>query len=199
MAKNSPSVVILAGPNGAGKTTAAPLLLKGTLGVKEFVNADLIAQGLSGFAPERAAMAAGRAMLARIRELARQRASFAFETTLASRSFAAWIESLIDQRGYQFHLVFLWLPTADFAVARVCDRVRLGGHDVPEETIRRRYDRGLWNFFSLYQPLATTWRMYDNSRWLKPKLIVSGRNSISEIVYDRQLWRRVKRGIGYEG
>jgi len=198
MAKNSPSVVILAGANGAGKTTAAPLLLKGTLGVKEFVNADVIAQGLSGFAPERAAMAAGRAMLARIRELARQRASFAFETTLASRSFAPWIEDL-KGRGYQFHLVFLWLPSADFAVERVRDRVRLGGHDVPEETIRRRYNRGLWNFFALYQPLATTWRMYDNSRWMRPKLIASGRNSISETVCDRRLWRRIKRGIGYEG
>lgn len=113
-----PSVIILAGPNGAGKTTAAPSLLRGTLGVVEFVNADLIAQGLAGFDPQRAALAAGRAMLARIDDLARQRASFAFETTLASRSFAPWLQNLI-QTGYRFHLVFLWLPDADFAVDRV--------------------------------------------------------------------------------
>ena len=114
----------------------------------EFVNADLIAQGLAGFDPERAALPAGRVMLQRIRELAKQRVSFAFETTLASRSFARWLAELV-RTGYQFHLVFLWLPSADFAVDRVADRVRLGGHSVPEATVRRRYAAGLRNFFGL--------------------------------------------------
>src|SRR6516225_8899139 len=129
MAKSSPYAVVLAGPNGAGKSTAAPMILKDALGVDEFVNADVIARGLSGFEPERAAMAAGRIMLARLRELARQRSSFAFETTLASRSFAPWLKDLLATR-YQFHLVFLWLPSPDLAVARVAARVREGGHDV---------------------------------------------------------------------
>lgn len=121
-----PSVVVLAGPNGAGKSTAAPALLHGRLAVEQFVNADEIARGLAGFAPETAAIPAGRIMVARLKELARTRANFAFETTLASRSFAPWLASLVAG-GYRFHLVFLWLPSADLAVARVADRVRLGG------------------------------------------------------------------------
>jgi len=146
MAYSTPNLVVLAGPNGAGKSTAAPALLQGTLGVTEFVNADVIAQGLSAFDPDRVALAAGRIMLRRLQELARQGVSFAFETTLASRSFAPWIRELA-RTGYLFHLVFLWLPSADFAVQRVANRVRLGGHDVPEMTIRRRYHLGLYNFF----------------------------------------------------
>jgi predicted ABC-type ATPase len=137
MAESSPNVVVLAGPNGAGKSTSAPSILRDALGVDEFVNADVIARGLSGFEPERAAMAAGRIMLSPLRELARQRRSFAFETTLASRSFVPWLADLI-RTGYQFHLVFFWLPHPDMAVARVAARVSEGGHDVPKVTIRRR-------------------------------------------------------------
>src|SRR6516225_2385361 len=121
MAKSSPYAVVLAGPNGAGKSTSASSILKDALGIDEFVNADIIARGLSGFAPERAAMAAGRIMLARLRELARQRTSFAFETTLASRSFAPWLAGLIRD-GFQFHLIFLRLPGPEMAVARVAAR-----------------------------------------------------------------------------
>ena len=124
--RDSPSLVVIAGPNGAGKSTLAPALLNDTLEVTEFVNADVIARGLSGFAPETMAMAAGRLMLARIRALAEQRASFAFETTLASRSFSPWIRRLID-RGHRFHLVFLSLPSTAVAVQRVANRVRMGG------------------------------------------------------------------------
>ena len=177
MAESTPNVVVLAGPNGAGKSTSAPSILKDALGVDEFVNADVIAQGLSGFEPERAAMAAGRIMLARLRDLARQRTSFAFETTLASRSFAPWLADLIGQ-GYQFHLVFLWLPDPDMAVARVAARVREGGHAVPEETIRRRYEAGLRNFFGLYQPMATTWNICDNSGAPMTKLIAAGESHL---------------------
>src|SRR3954452_10640772 len=136
MSDSGPQVIVIAGPNGAGKTTAAPFLLRDTLGVTEFVNADTIAQGLSAFEPEQVATAAGRVMLARLKELAERRANFAFETTLASRWFARWLQKLIGG-GYTLHLLFLWLPSADFAVSRVADRVRAGGHTVPEETIRR--------------------------------------------------------------
>ena len=162
MSAERPHLVVLAGPNGAGKTTIAPRLLKGKLGVSEFVNADLIAGGLSVFDPDMAAMAAGRVMLARLKELAARRVDFAFETTLASRSFAPWIAQLMAT-GYRFHL---GVPVAErprSGRGPCRGPVRMGGHDVPEATVRRRYHAGLRNFFSLYSPLATTWEMIDNS------------------------------------
>jgi len=157
-----PHVIIIAGPNGAGKTTAAPALLNHALEVGHFVNADTIAAGLSAFTPEKAAIQAGRAMLDRMRYLADAGENFAFETTLASRSFAPWIAGL-KKKGYIFHLTFLLLDNAGLAVSRVTERVRLGGHFVPEETIRRRFNAGLKNFFLLYEPLADSWQMYDNT------------------------------------
>ena len=187
---NPPCVIALAGPNGAGKSTAGPALLKGALRVTEFVNADMIAQGLSVFEPETVALAAGKIMLARLRELARRRVSFAFETTLAGRTYAPWISDLI-QKGYEFHLLFLWLPSAEFAVERVRGRVRLGGHPVPEETIRRRYRAGLRNFFSVYRPLAASWRVYDNSSGLVPRLIAAGRRTVVTRVKDKQTWKQI--------
>jgi predicted ABC-type ATPase len=169
----SPSIVLLAGPNGAGKTTLAPFLLRDALAVPEFVNADQIAMGLSAFHPESVALAAGRIMLARLDELAGQQASFGFETTLASRSFARWLRLRIGD-GYVVHLVFLWLAIPELAIARVAGRVARGGHAVADEVVRRRYAAGLRNFFGLYQALATTWRMYDTSPPGLPSLIARG-------------------------
>jgi predicted ABC-type ATPase len=186
-----PSLVVLAGPNGAGKSTLAPWLLKGTLGVSEFVDADVIARGISGFDPERAAFAAGRVMLARVRALAEQRVSFGFETTLASRSFAPWIARL-RRAGYEVHLVFLALPAAEVAVRRVAERVRMGGHSVPETTVRRRYRAGLQNFFGLYKVLATSWRVYDNSGAAAPRLVASGRGDVVTRITDRKAWERLQ-------
>lgn len=191
----APRVIILAGPNGAGKTTAAPLLLRGTLRVEEFVNADVIATGLSAFAPERAAIAAGRIMLARLKELAAERADFAFETTLASRTFAPWIAGL-RLAGYRFHLVFLFLPSAEMAVARVARRVSAGGHDVPEETIRRRYEAGLVNFFARYRPMATTWQVHDSSRDAGPRLIAAGGERKRDRIVDPATWGQLVRRYG---
>src|SRR2546423_2715906 len=114
---DSPSVIVLGGPNGAGKTTISRAVLGGVLGLAEFVNADVIAQGLSGFDPERAAFAAGRIMLARLRELAHERANFAFETTMASRTFAPWLAEL-RRAGYRVHLVFVFLRTPELAIRR---------------------------------------------------------------------------------
>ncbi len=190
MSSHRPSVVILAGPNGAGKSTAAPELLQGELSVNEFVNADVIARGLSAFDPDRAAIAAGRVMLARLDELAHQRESFAFETTLASRSFAPWLRDL-RASGYAVHLFFLWLSSPDLAVQRVADRVRSGGHDVPPETIRRRYRGGLRNFFSLYQPVVTTWTVY-NCSGPTSRLVAEGLESVSLEVYDSEVWAVVQ-------
>jgi predicted ABC-type ATPase len=169
----NPSVIVLAGPNGAGKTTSSSEIIRSTLGVAEFVNADVIAKGLAGFAPESAALQAGRIMLERLQDLAEARASFSFETTLASRSFAPWIRQLVED-GYQFHLFCFWLPSAEMAIARVAQRVRLGGHFVDDDTVRRRYDRGLRNFFRLYRPLTTSWSSFDNSQPPERTLVAHG-------------------------
>lgn len=186
-----PSLVILAGPNGAGKSTAAPELLQGELAVDEFVNADVIARGLSAFDPDRAAMAAGRVMLTRLDELARQRESFAFETTLASRSFAPWLRDLRDS-GYAVHLFFLWLSSPNLAVERVADRVRSGGHNVPADTIRRRYHGGVRNFVGLYQPIVSSWTVY-NCSGPRSQLVAEGLESAPVKVYDRDVWAAVQR------
>lgn len=187
MTTKKPHLIVIAGPNGAGKSTTAPSLLKGTLKVTEFVNADVIAQGLSGFQPEGAVLHAGRVMLERIHYLAKKRVDFAFETTLASRTFVQWITEL-RKKSYDFHLVFLWLPNEDFAVARVAERVRMGGHNVPEKTIRRRYHVGIKNFFRLYKPLADFWRVYDNSEPAGPRLIASGSQSDPDNIKDIEIW-----------
>jgi predicted ABC-type ATPase len=165
-----PKVVVIAGPNGAGKSTAAPAVLRKALEVNEFVNADTIAAGLSAFSPDAVAVTAGRIMLGRVRELARDGRDFAFETTLASRSFAPWLKDL-QNGGYTFHLVYLWLPTVDLAIARVAERVRRGGHAVAEDTVRRRYDRSLFNFFHIYSQFADSWLMVNNSVRPRPRLV----------------------------
>jgi predicted ABC-type ATPase len=197
LAAHHPWVVVLGGPNGAGKSTAAPEILRDVLSVTEYVNADVIAAGLSGLDPDGAAVAAGRVMLTRLRELAHQRAAFAFETTLASRSFASWIDDL-RTHGYHFRMIYLWLPNADVAVARVRQRALLGGHSVPEATIRRRYERGLRNLFDLYLPLADSWVLYDGSSTRGPRLVAgSVRSRLQEIV-DERTWQAVRRSAGVE-
>ena len=183
-----PSVVVLGGPNGAGKSTSAPRLLRGSLKVEEFVNADTLAQGLSAFRPEDVALDAGRIMLRRLDELEAQRKSFAFEATLASQALARRLARLKTQ-GYTVHIVFLWLPTADLAIARVAERVRAGGHDVPSDAVRRRFSRGLRNFFTLYRPTADTWRLYDGSSIRGPRLVASGGVGSETRVRDRKTWR----------
>ena len=171
-----------------GKTAAAPRLLLGALSVSEFVNADTIAQGLSAFRPEQAAVAAGRIMLDRLHALARGRETFAFETTLANRSFAPWLQALRSE-GYRVHLNFLSLPSAEMALARVQDRVRLGGHDVPAAVVRRRYARGLGNFFSLYITVVDTWQLFDNSNTDEYRLIASGSSGATPAITDQRGWR----------
>jgi len=159
--------------------------------VEEFVNADIIAQGISGFKPDSAALQAGRVMMTRLKALAERRVDFAFETTLASRTFAPWIRKLLSQ-GYAFSLVFLWVPSAEVALARVRERVRAGGHSVPEETIRRRFVAGLRNFFEIYLPLATAWEFYDNGSKFGPRLVARGRGETETKVRDPRLWQAVK-------
>jgi predicted ABC-type ATPase len=176
-----PDVIVLAGPNGAGKSTLATALFGGASPVRHYVNADTIARGLSEFHSEEMACEAGRIMLAHLKALAERKATFAFETTLATRGFAPWLGQL-RQSGYFFQLFFLWLPFADMAVQRVRDRVKLGGHSVPEETVRRRYQRGISNFFKLYRPIADEWRVYDNAQPSRPVIIAEGGGTIEQII-----------------
>ena len=163
-----PNVVVIAGPNGSGKSTTAPKLLRDTLKIEHFINADAIASGLSAFAPDRAAFPAGRIMLQRMTELAGLRENFALESTLSSRSLAPRIVKL-RAKGYVVHLIFLWLLDVNLAVKRVAERVKAGGHGIPEEIVRRRYTRSIGNFFNIYRPIADSWLMLDNSLQDSPK------------------------------
>lgn len=190
--KDHPNVIIIAGPNGAGKTTSSAGVLRGRLRVDKFVNADEIARGLSAFDPEAVALTAGKLMLERLRTLAQERKDFAFETTLASRTFAPWIRAL-RQDGYKFHLVFLWVPHPDLSIARVRERVIMGGHHVPEETIRRRFYAGIRNFFELYQPIADMWQWYNNVAVPHARLIASGGIGRRDKIFDRQTWATIQR------
>lgn len=184
-----PKVLLLGGPNGAGKTTIAPHLVAEHLSIDRFVNADRIAEGLDGFSPASVSLTAGRVMLERLRALAARRDSFAFETTLASRTFAPWITAL-QAEGYQFLLFFVALQTSDIAVARVVERVKLGGHHVEERDIRRRFVRGLENFFGIYRPLANRWWLYDNSGPGHTIHVARSQHSgSSTVVLDAGLWK----------
>ncbi len=174
-----PTAYVIAGPNGAGKTTFATEFLPDFVHCREFVNADLIAAGLSPFAPETQAMRAGRLVLTRIKELAETRQDFGFETTLAGRGYARLIADL-KSSGYHVVLFFLWLPSAEMAVVRVANRVRQGGHDIPETTIRRRFEAGLRNFFRLYAPLVSSWHLYDGSQ-LPPSRIASAADGTVQV------------------
>lgn len=159
---NKRKIVIIAGPNGAGKTTFGREFLPHEAGCPIFVNADLIAAGIAPFQPEAVAIKAGRIMLHEIEEHIAQRDSFAFETTLSGRRYAAAIPRW-QTLGYHVKLFFLSLPHPDLAVARVTERVLQGGHDVPEATIRRRFRTGRQNFDNLYRPLVDAWALYDNA------------------------------------
>ncbi len=186
-----PDVIVIAGPNGAGKSTLAPALLRDTFGILEYVNADTIAEGLSAFAPEDASFDAGRVMLGRLHELADSQKDFAFETTLASRFYAGWLKEL-KASGYRVSVVFLWLRNVELAIERVSARVRLGGHTIPEETIRRRFDRGIKNLFELYIPIADSWRIFNASSET-PREIARYTESKGQLFFDSELWDQIRK------
>jgi len=167
-------IIIIAGPNGAGKTTFARSFLPEEAQCPRFINADLIAAGLSPFAPEAVALKAGRLMLKEITECVRRGDSFAFETTLSGLGYLAKIRQWRAQ-GYHVSLFFLSLPNAETAIARVAERVRQGGHDIPEAVIRRRFAAGLRNLEEAYKSAVDTWAKYDNVGE-KPALLEWGEN-----------------------
>lgn len=189
-----PVAVVISGPNGAGKSTSASLLLPEGLGIQQFVNADTIAAGLSAFSPESVAMEAGRIMLRRLRELADARASFAFETTLSARIFAPFLREL-RAGGYDVHVIYIWLREPSLAVERVARRVERGGHFVPDETVRRRYQRGAANFRELYRPLADSWLLCDNSSDTL-RFVASGVHERVVWLFDRDAYNEFERIAG---
>ncbi len=162
MDSERPNLYIIAGPNGAGKTTFVGKFLPEYAHCLNFVNADMIAAGLSPFSPELASIRAGRLMLEQIHNFSRQKVDFAFETTLSGLSYIKKLNA-IKADGYRIVLLFLWLRSPEIGIMRVNQRVKRGGHDVPEPTIRRRYYRGLFNLFKHYLALADTWIIFDNS------------------------------------
>lgn len=153
---------IIAGCNGAGKTTASFTILPEMLDCKEFVNADEIARGLSPFQPEKVSFKAGRIMLERINELLESKENFAFETTLATKSYKS-ILLLARERGYNVTVLFFWLQNVDLAIERVKTRVLEGGHHIETDVIKRRYKRGIKNLFEIYLPIADEVMIFDNS------------------------------------
>lgn len=175
------TLYIIAGCNGAGKTTASYTLLPQVLHVREFVNADEIARGLSPFNPEGMAIMAGKLMLERIHELLAAGVSFAIETTLATRSYVSLVRRAREQ-GYSVRLLFFFLNDVKLARQRVARRVAQGGHDIPQDVIERRYHAGLRNLVRLFMSEVDSWVIYDNSQGEPIKIASGGRNQSPMII-----------------
>ena len=193
--KKHPNIYIIAGPNGAGKTTFAREFLPNYAKTLEFINADLIAGGLSPFVPERAAIQAGRIMLEQIQTLSSRRKDFGFETTLSGKGYVNLFKDL-KKKGYEIHLFFLWISDPELAIERIADRVRRGGHKIPEDVVRRRFDRGLKNFFQIYRPLVDSWTIFDNSQDI-PRLMAFEDSRELKII-DRVCYAKLLKRGSYE-
>jgi len=187
-------VIVLAGPNGAGKSTVAARLVPSGV---PFVNADDIARDLPMPPSPRRDVLAGRMFLERLEALVTQKARFALETTLSGRTLAHRIAAWRDA-GYGFSLVYVWLESPDISVLRVAERVRRGGHDIPEDVIRRRYAASLRNLGDLYLPLADRWIIYDNSRPLRSLRLASGGIEKPVRVYNEDSWLRFREVLDNE-
>jgi predicted ABC-type ATPase len=184
-----PNLYIISGCNGAGKTTASYSVLPDMLDCKEFVNADEIAKGLSPFQPDKVAIEAGRIMLNRINELIKQKEDFAFETTLSAKSYSHIIHEA-QSKGYFVTLVFFWLSSVELAMERVKTRVLAGGHNIPEETIKRRYRTGIENLSRIYLPICNYWMIFDNSE--HPSLLIAeGFQNMEIEIYSQDIYKQI--------
>ncbi len=186
MSGEQPIVVVLGGINGAGKTTASRKLLADHLAMKTFVNADLIAKGLNALSPESVAFEAGRVMIARLRQLASTSESFAFESTLAGRTYVKFLKEL-RSLGYRIELYYFWLSSAELAIQRVSQRVVSGGHHVPDDTIRQRYLRSVKNCWQYYRPASDLWMLYNNDGF-EPDMVAEGSGDGEFVVRQPRLW-----------
>ena len=186
----SKQLYIIAGCNGAGKTTASFTILPEVLDCKEFINADEIAKGLSPFQPESVAMQAGRIMLARMDELLQKGETFAFETTLATKSYKQKIE-WAQANGYEVTLLFFWLDSSNMAKKRVAQRVSEGGHSIPSQTIERRYHNGIANLFAIYIDMVDICYIFDNSEGERTPIAKKYKGG-KEIIYNTDLYNQMK-------
>lgn len=184
-----PNLYIIAGCNGAGKTTASYTILPEILNCKEFVNADNIAAGISPFNPEGVAFEAGRIMLSRIQELLNEGADFAFETTLATRSYVPMVKKA-QEVGFEVTLLYFWLNSPLMAIKRVANRVSNGGHDIPKDVIQRRYYRGIKNLLKLYIPICNNWLVIDNMD-LASEIIAQGSSKLGEEIKNSDIWQTI--------
>jgi len=186
-----PNLYIIGGANGSGKTTTAKQILPYFLNVYEYLNADEIAAGLSPFRPESVAIQAGKLMLKRLNYFVEHQTDFAFETTLSGLNYLRFLRKCQTQ-NYQINLIYFWLRSPDLAIARVRQRVASGGHNIPEETIIRRYYRGQKNLIQSYLPLCQTWIIYDNSTF--PSQLVATYNPEQQItLYQAEIWEQIQR------
>lgn len=189
MAQN---LYIIAGCNGAGKTTAALSMLPGTLDCEEYVNADEIAKGLSPFHPESVPIDAGRLMLQRISTLMQNKVTFALETTLSTRSYDSLIKKA-HKAGYRVILLFFWLSSPDVAIKRVAKRVSEGGHNIPENVVRRRYYAGIKNLFGIYSHIVDRWVLLDNNS-CPSEVVAESENGINKI-FDFNKYKMIMEGV----
>ena len=184
------SLYIISGCNGAGKTTASYSVLPKMLDCLEFVNADEIARGLSPFNPESVAIEAGRLMLQRIEDLLAKDETFAIETTLATKSYINRVRRA-QAKGYRVNVLFFWLRTPELALQRVAERVASGGHNIPEEIVRRRYVAGISNLFRIFIPEVDFWNIYDNSQKPRIQIALGGREA-DTIVFNNTLYQELQ-------
>ena len=185
---NNKNVYLIAGPNGAGKTTFARMFLPTYAKCPNFINADLIAQGLSPFSPEIASIKAGRLVLEQISKFTHENVDFGFETTLSGKTYMNLLKELKKQ-GYKVNLFFLWIPGSELALARIKNRVAEGGHNIPSQDVYRRFSRSIFNFFHYYMPLLDSWMLFDNSGSV-PKLIAEYKNNKTNIS-DKTLYGQI--------
>lgn len=187
----TPNCYIIAGSNGAGKTTFAEEFLPKWIGCVNFINPDLIAKGLSPFAPDKAMLRAGRLVLEEIGARSRHGEDFAFETTLSGRTYIRILQGL-KKKQYTLHMFYLWIPSADLALKRVEERVEAGGHNVPETAVRRRFQRTWNNLTKEYQALLDALFVFDNSE--RDPVLVYDKIGAEQTIYDRERY-----GLMHEG
>lgn len=189
------NVYIIAGPNGSGKTTFAKTFLPEYAKCDRFINADLIAAGLSPFSPQQVAIKSGKLVLEQIKVYADNGVDFGFETTMSGVTYLKYLKMLKD-KGYKINIFFLWIPNAQLAIARVKDRVGKGGHNVPIEDIRRRFNRSMNKFFKEYRLLSDKWILFNNAETV-PKIIAKKQNAHIEVV-NQKLFSKITKNVGVQ-